>query len=478
MGWIPTGCTRRSFLAGALAGAAGPAMGGVAAGQSPDAGRAPNIIYIMADDLGYGDLGCYGQEDILTPNIDRLAREGMRFTDHYSGSTVCAPSRCCLLTGLHTGHAYVRNNRQVRKSGQLPLTEGTDTIARRLQQAGYRTGVVGKWGLGYPGSVGVPRNQGFDYFFGYLCQGHAHNYWPEYLYRNEERVPLPGNRVTPSDLYEGSGVAYERVSYSHDVMAEEALSFIRREAGAPFFLYFAPTIPHVNNEAGGEGLEVPSDEPYTGRDWPQQLKNYAAMITRLDSDVGRIVLLLRELGIDRDTIVVFTSDNGPEPPVHGFDPEFFDSAGPFRGMKTTIYEGGIRVPLVARWPGRIAKGSVSGHVSANWDFFPTALEIAGIDDGCGCDGISYLPALLGRRQTPHDFLYWEYERRGKTGQAVRRGKWKGLRHGASEPMELYDLKADPAETADLSGDNPGIVEQIGDIMASARTESEFWELKG
>ncbi len=475
---MDTVTSRRRFMGGMAGALAGTVMPAQPPRRASAQDRRPNIIYIMADDLGYGDLGCYGQPDILTPNIDRLAREGMRFTGHYSGSTVCAPSRCCLMTGLHTGHAHVRNNRQVNTSGQLPLPDGTGTVARRLQGAGYRTGVIGKWGLGYPGSLGVPRNQGFDYFFGYLCQGHAHNYWPEYLYRNEEQVPLPGNRVNPSERYDGSGVAYERVTYSHDVMAEEALSFIRREAGGPFFLYFAPTIPHVNNEAGEEGLEVPSDAPYTGRDWPQQLRNYAAMITRLDTDIGRIVLLLRELGIDRNTVVFFTSDNGPEPPVCGFDPEFFDSAGPFRGMKTTIYEGGIRVPMIARWPGMIEPGSETGHVSANWDFFPTALELAGAEDGCSCDGVSYLPALLGKPQETHEYLYWEYERGNKTGQAVRTGNWKGLRHGATAPMELYDLGKDPGETTDLAMENPSVVKRIAGIMAEARTESEFWELKG
>jgi len=468
---------RREFVKGCAAGAAGLGLSSVPFAGGRTAGvRKTNIIYIMADDLGYGDLGCYGQKDILTPNVDALARGGVRFTEHYSGSTVCAPSRCCLMTGLHTGHAYIRGNRQANERGQEPIPDDTVTIAELLKRAGYATGVIGKWGLGGPGTSGIPNRQGFDYFYGYLCQGHAHNYYPEFLYRNEEKVPIKGNKVKPSDRYEGSGVAYERVHYSHDLMAEEALAFIKRNKDNPFFLYFAPTIPHVNNEAGEKGLEVPSDEPYTDRDWPQQLKNYAAMITRLDRDVGRLVKLLEELEIDGNTIVFFTSDNGPEPPVHGFDPEFFRSSGPLRGMKTQLYEGGIRVPLIVRWPGKVKEGTVSRHVSANWDFFPTALEIAGAPVPGGIDGISYLPTLLGEEQKKHEYLYWEFERRRLTHQAIRYGDWKGIRHGAKAPLELYDLSRDVAETTDVAGEHPGIVGKIEMFMRDARSESAIWKL--
>ena len=456
-------------------------LAGFACADNPEAPGSkkqfpPNIVYIMADDLGYGDLGCYGQNDILTPNIDRLAQEGMRFTNHYSGSTVCAPSRCCLLTGYHTGHAYIRGNRQPNVEGQEPILPETVTIAELLKDAGYTNGVFGKWGLGGPDTLGIPTRQGFDSFYGYLCQGHAHNYWPEYLYRNEEKVYLEGNKVTANDRYAGAGVAYERVHYSADLIANEALSFIEQNSGNPFFLYFAPTIPHVNNEAGLEGLEVPSDEPYSSRDWPQQLKNYAAMVSRLDRDVGRIMSLLKHLGLDDNSIVIFTSDNGPEPPVHGFDPEYFNSSGPFRGMKTTMWEGGIRAPMIARWPGKIKAGTVNGHISANWDFFPTALELAKLPVKPDIDGISYLSALTGGVQKKHNHLYWEFQRGNKTYQAVRLDQWKGLRLGATEPLQLYDIVSDIAETTDLASKYPDIVRQIENIMISDRTESPFWPL--
>jgi len=470
--------SRRAFMNSV---AAGIGVAGISAlscaKMSDEQKRKPNIIYIMADDLGYGDLGCYDQKDIKTPNIDKLAREGMRFTDHYSGSAVCAPARCCLLTGLHSGHAYIRSNRQPNPSGQEPIPADTVTLAKVLKAYGYKTGTTGKWGLGGPGTDGVPTKQGFDFFYGYLCQGHAHNYWPEFLYRNEEKVLLEGNKVEPNDRYEGSGLAYERAQYSHDLIADEALSFIERNAGEPFFFYFAPTIPHVNNEAGEEGLEVPSDEPYTDRDWPQQLKNYAAMITRLDKDVGRIMTLLKRLGLDEDTIVFFTSDNGPEPKTNGFDPEFFNSSGGLRGIKMDLYEGGIRVPMIARWPSRIKPGSETSHPSANWDFFTTALDLAGMEAPSGLDGISYLPALLGETQQTHDYLYWEFNRSGKTQQAVRMHQWKGLRLGATEKLQLFDLSTDPYEGCDIAENNLDIVSKIENLMAEARTDSELWEFK-
>ncbi|MFC1606700.1 arylsulfatase [Candidatus Latescibacterota bacterium] len=468
---------RRDFLQQTTAVSAGIAATGLSCvTENEPVHRTPNIIYIMADDLGYGDLGCYGQRDILTPNIDNLASEGIRFTDHYSGSAVCAPARCTLLTGLHTGHAYIRGNHQPNPSGQEPIPSGTDTVARHLQTAGYRTGIIGKWGLGGPGTTGVPNNQGFDFFYGYLCQGHAHNYWPEYLYRNDEKVMLEGNKVHENERYTGSGLAYERKHYSHDLMADEALSFIERNSGQPFFLYFAPTIPHVNNEAGMEGLEVPDDAPYSDRDWPQQLKNYAAMITRLDRDVGRIMSLLKRLGLDDNTVVLFTSDNGPEPKVHGFDPEFFNSAGQLRGIKMDVYEGGIRVPMIARWPGTIRPGSTTAHASANWDFFPTALDIAGAPVPSGLDGISYLPALTGGSQTPHEHLYWEFNFRNATRQAVRMDNWKAVRLGTSAPIELYGLENDPAETNDVADDHPDLVRKIEAILHEEHTDSHLWEL--
>ncbi len=475
-----TPMSRRTFLAGC--GAAGLAACGCGNGgengRDPESSmtRKPNIIHIMADDLGYGDLGCYGQEMIRTPNIDRLAEEGVRFTDHYAGSTVCAPSRCCLMTGLHTGHAYIRGNKSTPPSGQEPIPDDTVTVAEVLKRAGYATGLVGKWGLGAPGSVGVPNRQGFDHFFGYLCQGHAHNYYPEFLYRNDEEAPLEGNTVEPARYY-GAGVAAERAVYSHDLMAEEALAFVERNSGGPFFLYLALTIPHANNEAGKEGMEVPSDEPYGCEPWPQQQKNHAAMITRMDRDIGRLMAKLEGLGIAGDTVVFFTSDNGPHR-EGGADPEFFDSNGPLRGIKRDLYEGGIRVPMIARWPGRIPAGSVTGHVSAFWDFLPTAADIAGVETPVGLDGVSCLPTLLGDSgdQRRHDHLYWEFHEGSGSKQAARSGNWKGVRNRPSRPLELYDLSTDIGEEHDVAADHPDVVRAIERYLETARTESEIWDI--
>jgi len=466
---------RRDFLRDSALAAAACSIGDMG-GAPPASGRTkPNIVFILADDLGYGDLGCYGQQRIMTPNIDRLAEEGMRFTDHYAGSTVCAPSRCCLMTGLHTGHAYIRGNRQASKQGQEPIPAETVTVAELLKKAGYTTGLIGKWGLGGPGTPGHPNRQGFDYFFGYLCQGHAHNYYPEFLYRNGEKVRLEGNKVKPSDRYDGAGVAYERKQYSHDLFVKEALSFVERNKHRPFFLYLAFTIPHANNEAGKKGMEVPSDAPYTDRDWPRQQKNHAAMITRMDRDVGTLMKLLKELGIDDDTLVFFTSDNGPHR-EGGADPEFFDSNGPLRGIKRDLYEGGIRVPMIARWPGKIEPGSVTNHVSAFWDFLPTAGELAGFEAPEGLDGISYLPTLLGKKQKKHRFLYWEFHEGRSSKQAVRMGGWKAVRNALSKPLELYDLSVDVGEKNNVADEHPDVVKEIEDFLKTARTESRYWPL--
>ncbi len=479
--------SRRNFLKHALSVVEGSVLGGVAALSlsgckgtlSPNvlglSKKKPNIIFVLADDLGYGVLGCCGQNRIQTPNIDRMAAEGMRFTDHYAGSTVCAPSRCALMTGQHTGHTYVRGNREIQPMGQLPLLPDTTTIPRLLKKAGYTTALIGKWGLGGPGSTGIPNNQGFDYFYGYLCQRHAHNYYPEFLFRNEERVPLAGN-ILAERRADGAGVAVERAQYSHDLIVSEALQFIRKNKDRPFFVYLAVTIPHANNEAGQNGMEVPDYGIYQHRSWPAPEKGKAAMITRLDRDLGRIIETLKKLAIDNNTLILFTSDNGPHR-EGGVDPEFFDSNGPLRGYKRDLYEGGIRVPLIARWPDKIRAGAVSHHVSAFWDFLPTLAELAGVDRRGPTDGVSMLPTLLGRprRQKQHEFLYWEFHEKGSK-QAVRMGNWKAVRFGAQGELELYNLKEDIGEKRNLAGRNPDIVAKIENYLKTARTKSQFWPL--
>jgi len=438
----------------------------------------PNIIFILADDLGYGDLGCYGQKVIQTPNIDKIAAEGMRFTDHYAGSTVCAPSRCCLMTGFHTGHALIRGNANV------PLRPSDVTVAELLKGAGYATGIIGKWGLGEADSTGIPNRQGFDYWFGYLNQRHAHNYWPEYLWRNEQKVELANqvDHVIGGQDRTPGGVATKRVEYSHDLFAAEAMGFVEQNKDTPFLLYLPFTIPHANNEAGQKGMEVPSYEPYANKDWPDPQKGHAAMITRMDGDIGRLMAKLKELGLDGNTLVMFSSDNGPHK-EGGADPEFFNSSGPLRGYKRALYEGGIRVPLIARWPGRIKAGTVSGHVSAFWDFLPTCCELAGVEAPEGIDGISMLPTLLGqdRQQVRHEVLYWEFHEQGKR-QAVRMGDWKGVRQNVAKepdgPIELYNLKDDIGETKNVAARNPGIVEKIESYMKAAHVPSEHWPMPG
>jgi arylsulfatase A-like enzyme len=422
----------------------------------------------MADDMGYGDLGCYGQEVIQTPNIDTLAQEGMRFTQFYAGSTVCAPSRSCLMTGLHTGHTRIRGNER------FPLRPEDTTVAETLKQAGYTTGVIGKWGLGEPETTGVPNKQGFDYFFGYLNQRHAHNYYPAYLWRNETQVPLK-NEVTP--VNPPGGVATKRVEYSHDLFTQEALSFVEAHQNERFFLYLSLTIPHANNENRPDGMEVPSYGVYADKDWPDQQKAYAAMITRLDGDLGRVLQKLKDLGLDNNTIIFFTSDNGPHQ-EGGADPTFFHSSGPLRGFKRSLHEGGIRVPFIVRWPGRIKAGTQSDHVGAFWDMMPTFADLAGITAPTGIDGISIVPTLLGRvrQQKEHKFLYWEFHENGSK-QAVRMGDWKAIRVGPDGPLQLYNLNKDIAETQDVADQYPDVVETIEAYLTTARTESEIWKLK-
>ena len=466
--------TRRRFLIWTGCGAVSVGMAGCGGSglPLPRPAKRPNIIYILADDLGYGDLGCYGQKRIKTPRIDQMAAEGMRFTDHYAGSTVCAPSRCCLMTGLHTGHAIVRGN------GGGPLREQDVTVAQGLKQVGYATGLIGKWGLGEEGTTGIPTKQGFDTWFGYLNQRHAHNYYPEFLWRNEYKVALE-NKVTPIGKKFG-GIATKRVQYSHDLFANEALQFVEDHQDHPFFLYLALTIPHANNEAKNMGMEVPSLAEYADQDWPQPQQGHAAMISRMDGDVGRLLDTLGELGLDSNTLVIFSSDNGPHK-EGGADPAFFNSSGPLRGYKRALYEGGIRVPMIARWPGTIEPGTTSGHISAFWDVLPTCCDLAGVDTPEDIDGLSLLPTLLGEpaKQKRHPYLYWEFHEQGKR-QAIRMGKWKAVKNNIAKnprgPLELYDLERDLGETKNIASEFPEIVAQLNATLRTAHTESERWRL--
>jgi arylsulfatase A-like enzyme len=459
------------FLAGG--GLVYPAHAAEKAATRP-ADERPNIIFILADDLGWGDLGCYGQERIRTPCLDRMAAEGMRFTDCYAGSTVCAPSRCALMTGQHTGHCLVRGN------ARLPLRPAPRdlTVAEVLKKTGYRTGIIGKWGLGEDGSTGIPNRKGFDFWFGYLNQRHAHNYYPDFLWLNTEKQFLPNvveTRIGGMDVSPG-GVATARKVYSHDLFTEEALRFVAKHREEPFFLYLAYTIPHANNEAGPKGMEVPDHEPYTHENWPEPEKGRAAMITRLDRDVGRLLAKLRELGIDERTIVFFSSDNGPHS-EGGSHPEFFRSSGPLRGWKRSLHDGGIRVPMIVRWPGKVRAGVVSDQVWAFWDFLPTAAELAGVAPPPEIDGISILPTLLGKgTQRQHEFLYWEFHE-GGTKQAARMGQWKAVRPALNAPLELYDLSNDIAESKNLAAQHPDIVAKIEAYLRTARTDSHHWPLR-
>lgn len=434
------------------------------------AARKPNIIYIMADDLGYGDLSCYGQKNFTTPNIDRLAKEGMKFTQFYAGSTVCAPSRCVLMTGLHLGHAYIRGN------GKINLRPSDVTVAEVLKKAGYTNGLCGKWGIGHEGSTGVPTKQGFDDFYGYLDQHHAHNYYPSFLMRNEKRVKL--RNVVPGEGKWGQGVATKKVDYSADLIAGEALKFIDRNKDRTFFLYFAATLPHANNEARRKGMEIPDLGRFKDKKWPAPQKGLAAMITRLDQQVGQILDRLKKYGIDDNTIVFFTSDNGPHS-EGGNNSRYFNSNGPLRGQKRDLYEGGIRVPMLVRWPGKIRAGSVSNYIGYFGDFLATAAAIAGVKDGPKTDGLSFLPTLRGHpdKQKKHDFLYWEFYERG-AAQAVRMGRWKGvLKPFGSTRLQLYDLDKDIGETTNVADAHPEIVKTMLATIRKAHVPSPLWKVR-
>jgi arylsulfatase len=495
--------TRRSFLKVSAA----AALSGCTLAPRPRVARKPNIVYILADDLGYGDLGCYGQLKIETPNIDRLCAAGMRFTAHYSGSPVCAPSRCVLLTGKHTGHAYIRGNDEwaergkvwdfqamlddPKLEGQRPLPTGTPTLGTLLQSAGYATACVGKWGLGAPGTEGVPNRQGFDLFFGYNCQRQAHTYYPTHLYKNEKRVPLRNGLVAPgtklaagADPHDQTRYArYTQPDYAPDLMLQEIRSFVSENRARPFFLYWATPIPHVALQAPQRWVDhyvkkFGDEPPYDGKQgyFPHRYPHacYAAMISYLDEQVGQLVNQLKTLGLYEDTLLLFSSDNGPTF-NGGTDSPWFDSARPFKSEagwgKCSLHEGGIRVPLIAAWPGRIKPGSQSDLPCAFWDILPTLCEVAGADAPADTDGISFAPTLLGTRtQREHTYLYWEYPEAGGH-QAVRLGRWKALRSGIKKrPLTtaLYDLEADPREERDVAQQHPDIVGQAEQLMRDAR----------
>lgn len=437
--------------------------------------KSPNIILIVADDLGYNELGCYGQEIIKTPFIDQLAQEGIRFTQFYSGSPVCAPSRCVLMTGQHTGQAFIRDNFEVKGGdgfwGQMPLADSLVTLAEILKEKGYATGAMGKWGLGKIGSEGDPNNQGFDLFFGYNCQRHAHNHYPRYLIRNQDTIWLDGNT---RELY--------GEQYSQDLFIEEAKKFISENNNRPFFLYLPLIIPHLSIQVPEESLEeykgVIPEEEYVHRGYlqhPFPRAGYAAMITHMDRGIGEIMDLLKQLGIEENTLLIFTSDNGPTyDRLGGSDSEYFNSASPFRGLKGSVYEGGIRVPLVACWPGKIQPGSVTDHISAFQDLLPTLSSIAGEDLPGNTDGISFAPTLFGKEgQKNHEYLYMEFPSYGGQ-QMVRMGDWKGVRQNIFNDnlhIELYKLSEDIGEVNDISADRPDILKQIEEIMKTARVPS-------
>lgn len=468
----------------------------------------PNIIYILTDDLGYGDLQCYGQQNIETPNIDRLAQEGITFTQHYSGQAVSAPSRCVLLTGLHTGHAYIRGNDEIgsrgdvwshkamlenpQLEGQRPLLTGTTTIATQLQKAGYSTACIGKWGLGYPDSEGTPNKMGFDFFYGYNCQRQAHTYYPPFLYRNEKREYLDNTLLSPhtplskdADPFDEKSYArFAQNDYAPDLMFKEITKYINDNKANPFFLMWTTTIPHVSLQAPQKWInhyreKFGDEEPYTGENgyFPCQYPHatYAAMISYLDEQVGLLVNQLKELGLYENTLIIFTSDNGPTFKTGGADPEWFNSAKPFSNdygwVKASLREGGIRVPMIATWKAKIKAGTTSNHISAFWDVMPTLCEIAKTETP-QTDGISFLPTLLGKSQKTHEYLYWEFPE-GKGSKALRLGDWKGfitnIKDGNKE-LELYNLKDDPYEQNNIAEKHPEIVEQILEKMDEAHEE--------
>jgi len=453
--------------------------------REPKKSTKPNIIYILADDLGYGDLSCYGQQKFKTPHIDQLAQNGMKFTQHYSGSTVCAPSRSVLMTGQHTGHTYIRGNQERLPEGQLPLPANVITVAEILKQAGYATGAFGKWGLGYPGSEGDPNNQGFDTFFGYNCQMLGHHYYPYFLRSNQDSLVLDGNQ------------GHQMGVYAPHLIHDKTLEFIETNKDKPFFLYVPSIIPHAELFAPEEYMEkyrgkFEPENAYKGVDdgkkyrkgpygsQPESKAAFAAMISLLDDQVGEIVSKVKELGIAENTLIIFTSDNGPHL-EGGAQPDFFDSNGKLRGYKRDLYEGGIRVPFIASWPGTIKARSQSNHISAFWDMLPTFAAIAGAEDQVPAviDGISMYATLSGQGiQKKHKYLYWEFPVWGGR-KAVRMGKWKAVQYGVSKnadaPIELYDLSSDIGETKNVAAFYPETVKQMKEMMKDAHKESDVFK---
>lgn len=436
----------------------------------------PNVILILVDDMGIGDLPLYGQQTLSTPNIDQMASEGMHFTNMYTGSTVCAPSRATLLTGKHTGHTSVRGNMPQQLIGDDEMT-----IADIFKNSGYKTGAVGKWGAGAYMPTDDPNRKGFDNFYGYVNMWHAHNFYPEFLYENGEKVYLnnktirvDGENPWADSLREGKGVAEIRNEYVHRLFDNQAISFIEEHQKDPFFLYLAYNVPHANNEKFPDGMEVDDYYEFEEKDWPIQEKGFAAMIRNIDNSVGMIMAKLRDLNLDKNTLILFCSDNGPHF-EGGHKVEFFDSNGPFRGKKRDLYEGGIRTPFIAHWPGTIRSGTKDEERFAFWDFLPTFADLTGADAPANTDGISFLPTLLGKEQIKkHEYLYWEfYEGHGK--QAILKGNWKAVKLNVRKPIEelvfeLYNLENDPAETTNVAADHPEIVEEFKVLFLSAREE--------
>ena len=467
--------------------------------------RKPNVILIMADDLGYTELGSYGQKKIKTPYLDKLAKEGMKFTAAYSGNAVCAPSRCVLMTGKHPGRAYIRNNGEVKPEGQRPIPDSEVTIAELLKDEGYATAAFGKWGLGAPASEGDPIHQGFDRFFGYNCQRHAHSYYPDYLWSDDKRIALNNNPPVPghASLKKGADPSdpksydiFKGKDYAPDRINEQALKFVRDNKDNPFFLYYPTIIPHV-------ALHVPDEElkPYLDLKWNDppfsRAKGYgytphftpraayAAMITRMDRYLGNVFNLVEELGLRDDTIVIFTSDNGTTHLKDEVDYDFFESVKPLRGLKGSLYEGGIRVPLIASWPGKIQPGSSSPRRIGAEDCLPTILELLGLKDKspCSIDGISFAQTLLGKCQEERPFLYREFSGYGGQ-QALWQGKWKAIRQNMlrknnKDPLkiQLYNLENDISESTDLADKHPALVKEMADLMAKQHTPSKLFPIR-